>query len=328
MASNFGEEDMSCSVCFEPYTEIGEHIPRILPCYHTLCEKCIRQLILHKKLQCPECRANHEAKHGPTSFKQNKYILTNVRRETKIKEAVSLEKFKEESGRYSSGDLKMMICEKHGKELSLYCKEVKCQLTICQKCLIKNHVGHDVVDLEEEREELYKKVSEKASFLRKDLETAKGNFLSASVQFEKDVDTSLKRLEAQKEEFNLIFDKLEREIKDDIRNVNASIRNNLSTIDEHLILLSSLEENMNVVTCKETARNLENVNDIETKVNRYISKRRRYEYRKFEASEPRIVESFMRSLKPKEIIVRPEGGKTVESKFLSAIQNRFTWGCF
>ena len=36
----------------------------------------------------------------------------------------------------------------------------------------------------------------------------------------------------------------------------------------------------------------------------------------------------MRSLKPKEIVVRPEGGKTVESKFLSAIQDRSTWGCF
>ena len=326
MASNFGDEDMSCSVCFEPYTEIGEHIPRILPCYHTLCENCIRQLILRKKLECPECRTNHEAKHGPTTFKQNKYIVTNIRRETTMKEAVSLEKFS--NIKEVSGNLKMMICEKHGKELGLYCKEVKCQLTICQKCLIKNHVGHDVVDLEEEREELYKKVSEKASFLRKDLETAKGKFLSASVEFEKDVDTSLKRLEAQKEEFNLIFDKLEREIKDDIRNVSVSIRNDLSTIEEYFVLLSSLEENMNVFTGKETARNLDNMNDIETKVNRYLSKRRRYNYRKFEASEPRIVESFMRSLKAKEIVVRPEGGKNVKSKFLSAIQDHLTWGCF
>ena len=78
MASGFGDEDMTCSARFEAYTEIGDHIPRILPCYHTLCEKCIRQLILHKKLECPECRANHEAKHGPTVLsKINTFSLTS-----------------------------------------------------------------------------------------------------------------------------------------------------------------------------------------------------------------------------------------------------------
>ena len=315
MASNFGDEDMSCSVCFEPYSEIGEHIPRILPCYHTLCEKCTRQLILHEKLECPECRTKHEAKHGPTSFKQNKYIVTNIRRETTMKEAVSLETFsniKEVSGNLSI--LKVKTCEKHGKELSLYCKEDKCQLTICQKCLIRNHVGHDVADLEEEQEEVLRKVSEKVSFLRTTLETAKERILSASFEFENDVDTSLEEMKSQKEKLIVISDKLEREILDDKMDVNLLVRNNLAKIDEHLDLLGSLEENMNIVTCEETERNLENVNDIETEV-KFLSDRRRYKYRTFQASETRIVESILGSLKPKEILVRfDDDGQAVERK--------------
>ena len=316
MASNFGDEDMSCSVCFELYSEIGNHVPRILPCYHSLCEKCIRQLISHKKLECPECRSKHEAKHGSTSFKQNKYILTNIRRETKIKEAASLEKFlniKEKSGHL--GILNLETCEKHGKDLSLYCKEDKCQLTICQKCLIRSHVGHDVVDLEEEREELHRKVSEKASFLRTTLEAAKGRILSARIEFDEDLETSLEGLKAQKNKINLLSDKMEREISGDKMDINILIQDKLSQIDEHLVLLGSLENNMNVNTCAETARRLETMNDIETRINKFLSERILYKYRKFQASEPRIMESIFGSLKPKEILVRPGGGNTVERKF-------------
>ncbi len=34
-----------CPVCFEAYTESGEHIPRILPCFCTMCHVCIGQLM-------------------------------------------------------------------------------------------------------------------------------------------------------------------------------------------------------------------------------------------------------------------------------------------
>ena len=33
------EDDITnCPVCFEEYTEEGDHVPRILPCYHTICQ--------------------------------------------------------------------------------------------------------------------------------------------------------------------------------------------------------------------------------------------------------------------------------------------------
>ena len=72
----------NCSVCFEVYAETGSHIPRLLPCTHTVCEMCIRQLIQGKEaFNCPECRVRHPAHNGVKTFPQNKYILTHIKRQ-------------------------------------------------------------------------------------------------------------------------------------------------------------------------------------------------------------------------------------------------------
>ena len=74
------EDDITnCPVCFEEYTEEGDHVPRILPCYHTVCEKCIGGLCQDFSLDCPECRVTHHATHGIKIFPQNRYILTHIR---------------------------------------------------------------------------------------------------------------------------------------------------------------------------------------------------------------------------------------------------------
>ena len=63
-----GDDLTNCPVCLDEYTETGDHIPRILPCFHTLCEKCLEQLVLADRLDCPECRLKHPAPKGKTSF--------------------------------------------------------------------------------------------------------------------------------------------------------------------------------------------------------------------------------------------------------------------
>ncbi len=81
------EKDHSaeCSVCFEEFEEIGDHVPRILPCSHTLCHNCIK-VLLHGGLQieCPECKKQHPALDSEKSFPQNKYILENMRLRVRI----------------------------------------------------------------------------------------------------------------------------------------------------------------------------------------------------------------------------------------------------
>ena len=104
----------SCPVCFEHFEQDGDYLPRLLPCTHTVCESCIKQLILNKKLECPECRTKHEAKNKEKSFPQNKYLLTQIKRKST---EVTDEKPQEEFG----------TCEEHGKDLIFFCKEEGCQ---------------------------------------------------------------------------------------------------------------------------------------------------------------------------------------------------------
>ena len=130
---------LSCVVCLEDFEEDGDKIPRLLPCTHTLCEACIKQLIRNQKLECPECRAKHEAKTEEKSFPQNKYLLMQIRTSVKSKD--------------EKVHLGYDRCKDHGKELSLFCQEPDCQRAICQTCLTKYHNNHDLVELEEEIKE-------------------------------------------------------------------------------------------------------------------------------------------------------------------------------
>ena len=114
---------LSCVVCMEDYDEDG-HIPRLLPCTHTLCENCVKQLIRNQRLECPECRAKHDEKNEEKSFPQNKYLLVQIRKKkTDTKEDQPV----------------LDQCKKHGKELVLYCLEEVCQTPICVSCLKADH---------------------------------------------------------------------------------------------------------------------------------------------------------------------------------------------
>ena len=84
MASSL-ENAFTSQICFEDYEETRHHIPRLLPCTHTLCETCIGQMIRKDMLECPECRQKHPATRGCKSFPQNKYILMNIQTRPALK---------------------------------------------------------------------------------------------------------------------------------------------------------------------------------------------------------------------------------------------------
>ena len=143
MATGVTEVDelTSCPVCFEDFSEVAPHVPRILPCFHTLCECCVGQLLQNSSLECPECREKHDAPRGVKTFQQNKYIIAHMRKKRKSQEVVS------------SQD--RAHCRSHGEEITMFCRESRCEKSICHLCLVKSHKFHDVVDLEEQRKENY-----------------------------------------------------------------------------------------------------------------------------------------------------------------------------
>ena len=85
------KEILACQICLEDFEEGGDLIPRILPCSHTLCERCLTQLLGGgSTLTCPECRAQHAAPNNnrKRTFPHNKYLLTVIKRRKSREEEV------------------------------------------------------------------------------------------------------------------------------------------------------------------------------------------------------------------------------------------------
>ena len=191
MASNVdGPDLLSCQVCFDNFEEAGDHVPRILPCSHTLCEKCVKDLVRNNTLKCPECRKKHRAENKEKSFPQNKYLLAQIQ----MNKSNSKEK-KNETNR----------CEKHGKELILFCFEQKCQKAICTSCLNVDHKKHEVIEIQErEKEELNKKLNQ----MKIDLESKVEIISKAKKDIAEKSDSCVNKLRKNKEDFVKCFDNM------------------------------------------------------------------------------------------------------------------------
>ena len=89
MTENF-EDMLCCQICLEDFQEDGALIPRILPCSHTLCQKCLIQMLgVGGTLTCPECRTKHAAPGREKTFPQNKYLLEFIRKKSSKEEKES-----------------------------------------------------------------------------------------------------------------------------------------------------------------------------------------------------------------------------------------------
>ena len=237
---------LACQICLEDFEEADDHVPRILPCSHSLCEKCLIQLIQGNFVNCPECRKRHKAGNKERIFPQNKYILTNVRRK------------KEEDEQAKARN----ICDEHVKELSLYCK--KCEISICQKCLSRHHRGHDVMELEDaERETLLERIGAATNYLRQRKDSITEANASAGEQHNEKV---FRILTVRKKMLDMMTQRFDQLLSDANRycvfNQGGPA---LKFINEHLNILNNIKENVDaeVVTLEEIRANMETVAAIE-----------------------------------------------------------------
>ena len=172
---------LNCPVCFEDYGINDDNaIPRLLPCSHTLCGKCTRELIQKNSLQCPECRKYHPAENGTRSFPQNKYILSTIRRKTSPTDE-----------KPHPSEQKLEKCPVHDRELALYCSEATCQNAICSLCITSSHRGHNVVDLMQLKREKYESFVANANCLKEGLKCSRDKLVSSMTEIEKEMETCL-----------------------------------------------------------------------------------------------------------------------------------------
>ena len=179
------DELTSCSICFEDYEESGDHVPRLLPCSHTLCEKCVCELIDGNNITCPQDRKTCQADFETRKFPQNNYILKQI---------------------HDGKKRGFKRCVNHGREINLFCRNEACQQELCSLCLTENHKKHDVVDLLSIKEA---KLAEIAKDIEKEQEKMKnyGDKINrireeANEEFSK----ALIEVNTKKDEFSVLLD--------------------------------------------------------------------------------------------------------------------------
>ncbi len=213
MASS--SEVRDCHVCFEQFS-LDTHIPRLLPCSHTVCHPCIERLIGQNRrlIKCPECRAVHRlAGQDVTTFPQNKYILHIIHLNRKTKR-----------------------CDEHQNELVLYCNEPSCKVAICPKCYSSAHKGHDVTDLDSQNADNLKKLDDNVNAVIALIQSG----IDELETFQTDMNQSANEaLSTLREDQNKIEEHLEK-----LATMLNIIKNNKTTVRQ------TIRNNNNIINCK------------------------------------------------------------------------------
>ena len=134
------EKEITCAICQEHYTE-----PKVLPCLHYYCKKCVLKLALrtasNKPFSCPECRKDTTLPEGGVDelktaffinrFKSNYYALERV---------------------HGKVEVKCEVCADSADTSEAFCR--RCAAFICKKCVeshkrMKMFASHEVASLED-----------------------------------------------------------------------------------------------------------------------------------------------------------------------------------
>lgn len=124
MAAACRKDDLTtCAVCLNVYRQ-----PKLLPCDHTFCASCIRDLADHhngSEFPCPSCHtATSIPPGGVASLPANIYVQTRTCRQ-----------------KLGTPD----ICKIHDEKLVFYCNN--CEEGICASCKLTEHEQHETEDL-------------------------------------------------------------------------------------------------------------------------------------------------------------------------------------
>ena len=110
--------NLKCSICLEFFSD-----PRVLPCLHTYCLKCLQGLVRNHKsdLSCPQCRVKHKIpKGGVTSYLCDLSILPEL-------EAAKITTKKEETKICDlciTGEVAVSFCNECSEYLCQYCNDM------------------------------------------------------------------------------------------------------------------------------------------------------------------------------------------------------------
>ena len=119
------DEDLSCAICQETF-DLQDRVPRMLPCGHTYCQRCLTGLFTRSPVLCPEDRSPISVS-SVADLAKNFALLRVVQK-------------KHDSVPRTDTTIK---CAEHRKKLEYVCLDDK--VKICANCaLFGRHKGHNV----------------------------------------------------------------------------------------------------------------------------------------------------------------------------------------
>ncbi|XP_069023115.1 tripartite motif-containing protein 2 isoform X3 [Embiotoca jacksoni] len=134
-----------CSICLDRYEN-----PKVLPCLHTFCERCLQNYIpAHSlTLSCPVCRQTSILPEKGVAALQNNFFITNLMDvlqrapDSRSQEAAALNNITT----VATGQL--LSCPNHGGSvMEFYCPP--CETAMCQECTSGEHGEHPTVPLKD-----------------------------------------------------------------------------------------------------------------------------------------------------------------------------------
>ena len=133
------ESEITCPICQEHYTE-----PKVLPCLHYYCKKCILKLALRtqsgKSFHCPECRCEATLPEGGVNNLKTAFFANRLKcKVTTLQRA------------HGKVEVKCELCTA-SSNAEAFCRQCSC--FICNECVqlhskLRCFFGHKIPSLED-----------------------------------------------------------------------------------------------------------------------------------------------------------------------------------
>jgi hypothetical protein len=146
------DQIFECGICFKPYNH-NDKKPISLPCGHSFCFECTRQLYKHQMIKCPYDKISHH--QTPENLPVNYQVLTALPMGVQNNNSQG-----EEADSQNQPTNAIRYCEIHpSKKVKFYCKNDRSMF--CSKCILKHtEMKHDVIQISPKIEEMKKMIEE------------------------------------------------------------------------------------------------------------------------------------------------------------------------
>ena len=146
------EREITCGICQEHYTE-----PKVLPCLHYYCKKCVLKLALRtgtsEPFPCPECRCEATLPEGGVDELKTAFFVNRLKTTVSTMERA-----------HGKVEVKCDLCSDSGDKAEAFCRQ--CAMFICKNCIehhkkLKILLTHEVASLEDLKQGLAKPIAVK-----------------------------------------------------------------------------------------------------------------------------------------------------------------------